>query len=111
MIYKKYVTKNGTKYARIGGGKGLAKYRWISKDDVPENLLKKLENADEVASMNCVFCNTESKLSRFVNGEAVAICEEHYYNTTLGQIAQQVRINSESQNEKETPKVKESQTA
>lgn len=94
-----------------GGPGGIMRYRnktinkFVSKKDIPANVLKLLSTQDEVddsgmqlerPNNECVFCGMATKLSRIVNQQTVAICEQHYHSESLGRIAQQVRINEEA---------------
>lgn len=39
----------------------------------------------------CLFCGAFTNTKRFVNLQTIAVCEEHYYSTTIGQIAQKMK--------------------
>lgn len=87
-------------------GIGATVYRMDNKliktADVPSNVVDLLEHQPEVDDTNlklqtpyrnCVFCKDYTKLSRMVNQQTVYICEKDFYDKTIGQIAQQVRLN------------------
>lgn len=48
-------------------------------------------NSDKLSPKSCIFCRSYTKYTRFVNGQVVYICEEHYHSKNIGQIAQQLR--------------------
>jgi hypothetical protein len=45
----------------------------------------------EAPGKQCIFCGQYAKYTRFINLQTIAICEEHYYSTTVGQTAQRIR--------------------
>jgi hypothetical protein len=55
---------------------------------------KKKEKEAVIIEKKCLFCGVESKLTRQVNLRTVVLCEEHYYDKNIGQIAEQ--LNKES---------------
>lgn len=78
----------------------------IKKTEVPANIYDQLINADigtviddaevkvvEAPLKLCIFCKQPTKLTRFVNLQTVYLCEEHYHDKTIGQVAQQIREN------------------
>lgn len=80
-------------------------HKFIKTADVPGNVLELLEIQDSVDDENlqmtkpmkpCVFCKVPSKLSRIINQQTLAICEEHYYSKSTGQVVQQARLNEEA---------------
>ena len=99
--YTRYEIKGkGFRYRKDG--------KLISKDDVPEEEIRRLEAEDvavvppdndealpeehvPVTNRVCVFCGMHSNWTRFVNGQTVVLCETHYYNETIGKIAQKLR--------------------
>lgn len=96
-------------YTKTIGGLGYTVYkrdrRPCKTADVPGNIMTLLETQDEVDDTElklekplnkCVFCGMFTRLSRQANGQSIDICEEHYHNSTLGQLVQQVRLNEEA---------------
>lgn len=96
-------------YRAQKGLKGSKLYRkdghLIKTDTVPGNIVALLETQDEVDDTNlhneaplkkCVFCGMGTKFYRQANGQALAVCENHYHNSTLGQTVQQARVNEEA---------------
>ncbi len=91
-IYKMIETKNK-------GHRYFKDKRFIKKTDIPAEILEKLEIGkdipDEGEQLNsdaklCLFCGVGCKLTRLVNNKVVYLCEEHYYDKNVGQIAQRV---------------------
>lgn len=71
-----------------------------SKDSIPPVVLGNLQpgipyeyviEGPKVNDKKCIFCGMHSNLTRMVNGEVVALCEEHFYSESLGRVAQKVR--------------------
>lgn len=85
--YKVIKMKNGFRYTKDK--------KFISVKDVPGDILDKLraEETPAVVEKSCIFCRAFSNLKRTVNLQTVALCEEHFYSTNIGQIAQQLREN------------------
>lgn len=78
--------------------------RPVKTTEVPSNIVDLLEHQPEVDDellklespyRRCVFDGEYTKLSRVVNQQTIYICEKDFYDKTIGQIAQQVRINEE----------------
>jgi Fe-S-cluster containining protein len=88
----------------------------IYKKDVPTAVLEALESTNSVTApavdipvppsveveeeaeeqeppvdKSCIFCGTESKLTRMYQSKPVYLCDEHFHSTNLGQIAQHLR--------------------
>lgn len=73
----------------------------IKKEKVPANIVARLIDGEmdiDEASVKlegparfCLFCKKLCKATRFVNGQTVYLCEEHYHSKNIGQIAQQLR--------------------
>lgn len=97
-IYKAYKGLQGSKIYRKDG-------RIQKSDTVPGNIVALLETQDEVDDTNlqheaplkkCIFCGMGTKMYRQANGQSLAVCENHYHNSTLGQLVQQARVNEEA---------------
>lgn len=68
--------------------------KFIGKDKIPPEEIERMEEATksrEIESKACIFCGMHSNLQRSVNGKVVALCEQHFYSTNIGQVAQQIR--------------------
>lgn len=96
--YRKIKVRNGFRY--------LYNNRLVKKESVPVSVLEQLETQDTVpepvtetvtqeiqpeVDKSCIFCGQHSTSSRFINLQTIFICEEHYYTTNVGQIAQKMR--------------------
>ena len=88
--YTRYEIKGkGFRYRKNG--------KLITKDDVPVEEIKRLEDEEfpaepvQVTDKSCLFCGAYSNWQRLVNGQSVYVCEEHYYNETIGKVAQKLR--------------------
>lgn len=66
---------------------------------VPANIVRLLETEKEVDDTGmklekpygrCLFCLKLTHLEKTVQGQTIAICEEHFYSKTTGQIAQEI---------------------
>ena len=56
----------------------------ISKSESATLLIKKIEK-------KCIVCGAFPQFTRFYNNQIWEVCEDCYYNKTLGQIAEAVR--------------------
>lgn len=93
-------------YTAVAGPKGSVRYkkdnRFVKKIDIPADILIQLgvgmTNIDETPKeqelTNCIFCGMFTKGYRLLNLKPVYLCTEHYYEKTLGEVAQQVRRNN-----------------
>ena len=82
----------GTRYMKDG--------KFIAKDKVPEDVRIKLDRGElnvpveeappVVREKECIFCGAHTNLTRMVNLQTVALCEEHYYSETIGKVAQKL---------------------
>lgn len=72
----------GTRYLKDG--------KFIAKDKIPEGVIQSLESGAKGDKL-CLFCGKPSKLTRAYNAQPVYLCDEHYYDKTMGQIAQKAR--------------------
>lgn len=101
-------------YTKKINGLGYVNYRrdkrFVKTADVPGNIVDLLKEQDSVDDENikvtapykrCVFCKEETRLSRTINQQTIAICKKHFYSKTIGQIAQQVRLNEEETHEED----------
>jgi hypothetical protein len=75
--------KAGIRYMRDG--------KFISKDKVTTEELNELYEQTKPDPKACLFCGKHSKLTRFVNMQTLFLCEEHYHDKNIGQIAQKLR--------------------
>src|SRR4051812_25713924 len=74
--------------------------RFVKQDKIPLDVLSRLEPGKDVPDATealdpttklCVFCGMGTNINRMVNGQIVYLCEQHYYDSNIGQIAQRVR--------------------
>lgn len=93
-------------YKAFVGNRGGLRYmkdkRFIAKGKIPTDLLIEVnanvgKDVYDAASKllfgikECLFCGIGCKMTRSVNGEIVYMCDQHYYDTNIGQIAQKIR--------------------
>lgn len=105
--YKIVTGKNGDRYMKDS--------RFVSKASLPPEIYTQLkvgvtvtdEELNPVIDRACVFCGVYSNLSRLLNGQAVYICEEHYYSESIGKIAQRIRELHEEKHPKEIQQLQE----
>ena len=99
MSYKLVQGKHGIRFMKDG--------KFIAKDKVPQIIQDELKVGEilpdpvseivdvtierEKENRYCLFCHAYTTWKRVVNGQSIAICEAHYYDTNIGQIAQKVR--------------------
>lgn len=103
-LYKMRQLKIGIRYSigemgvSVNGEEPKAKYKFVAEADIPLDILALLSFDNEVDSeqmpvdKSCVFCEGPSKMSRMVNGQTVYICDTHYYDKTIGQVAAQINL-------------------
>lgn len=91
MTYKTVTGKNGVRYMKDN--------RFVAKADIPADVLVKLNVGMEVDDtpvekepLVCIFCGLGTKITRFLNQQTIAVCEEHYYSKNVGQTVQQFNI-------------------
>jgi hypothetical protein len=89
-------------YTAVPGPGGSIRYkknnRFVKKSDIPADILIKLEvgmtditeQAIEPEIHKCIFCNMVTKQYRLLNSKPVYLCEDDYYDKTLGQVAQKL---------------------
>lgn len=74
----------------------------VKTTDVPSNIVDLLEHQDSIDDANlklqspyrkCIFDGEYTKLYRMVNQQTLYVCEEHYQTMTIGQLAQQAKLN------------------
>lgn len=93
-IYSVVETSRGRRY-RLG-------HKFIKPTDIPANVFHLLQHQSSVDVSNmkveaplkrCIICEQPANMTRFLNMQTVALCEEHYYSSdiTIGVIAQHVR--------------------
>jgi hypothetical protein len=96
--YKMITSSRGDRYIKDG--------RLIKKADVPEHILDQLkagENLEQPKTevvdtleerrqqdRNCLFCSAYTTWKRHVNSQEVPICETHFFEMNVGQIAQKL---------------------
>lgn len=75
--------------------------QFVRINDIPANIFKLLDTEKEIDDSTikvleagwrgCVFCEGQGIRHRLVNLQTVYLCDMHYYSTTIGQIAEQLR--------------------
>ncbi len=90
-----------TKETRSNGSVGYRKNkRFVAKADIPALVFEALKVRNEVDDVEvnsgakyrqCIFCDEHSKNQRLVNGLTVYLCDDHYYDKNIGQVAEQLR--------------------
>lgn len=77
--------------------------RTVKSDTVPPEVVAGLEHTNPLDDTNipeapipvvdksCVFCGMGSRMTRLVNMQTVYICDQHYYDKTIGKIAERLR--------------------
>lgn len=90
--YTAIETRNGIRY--------LKDKKLFAKGNIPANIFPLIKVGETVSDENvrleaplkeCLFCGVPCKNVRLLNQQTVALCDEHYYSKTLGQVAQKVR--------------------
>lgn len=92
-MYEYKITKNQVVWYKDG--------KRVTRKEVPlrEKLRakKEIERTDigapieESPLKKCIICESFPNFTRFYNGKIVEVCEDCYYNKTLGQIAEAIR--------------------
>ena len=83
-----------TEYKVVAGKRGKRYFKnskFISADKILISVLERLTPDNPVTIKECLFCGAESKLERLVVGQSLALCNEHYYGKTIGQIVNKLR--------------------
>lgn len=62
----------------------------VSKKVIPEDELDRLLHPEKPSSKVCIFCGKRGTQSRLVNLQMVDLCDKHYYDTSIGEIAQRL---------------------
>lgn len=94
--YKLIKSGNGFRYMLNG--------RLVKRDSIDPEIIVALHNLPDNPKPEvrvCFFCGEGCKHSRFINLQTIYLCDDHYYSKTVGQIAQKMREDSETQ-EKES---------
>lgn len=90
-------------YTKKNGPRGRFLYfkdgKMISVKDIPEDIVDVLPLGGEYVEKEvvaptirkCLFCERDASESRFVNLRTIDLCEEHYYDTTIGEISQKLQ--------------------
>lgn len=67
----------------------------VPKSQVPlaekRKATKEIEIMGEITATGCILCNNPGEMTRVYNGTVYDLCEECYYNKTLGELAEKVR--------------------
>ena len=92
-------------YKVIQGSRGpryMKDNRFVKKLDIPADILIKLDvgmqelttEDNPLTEKVCAVCGQWGKMSKFLNGNAIVLCEDHYYSLTTGQVVQKIRERS-----------------
>lgn len=100
-MYKTFKAKGGSIRYMLDG-------RLVKKSSIPADVLIKLnvgmevdEKPVEKKELTCIFCDAPTRITRFLNMQSIAVCEEHYYSKNVGQTVQRLnQINGAKQDEK-----------
>lgn len=88
---------------------GEAGYRYLKNNKftnesrIPPEVMEKFEFTSDVdyddtpERRRCLFCDAPQSRQRYFNGVSIDLCNYHYQNKRLGQIAQQVRLLKEQE--------------
>lgn len=101
--YKMFTVRGRPKFRKIGE-RGLMKQNALPRDVMDHFGLLGDESPEEPKKnpKACIFCGMHSRYTRFVNGQTVYICDEHYYSENIGKIVQKLReLNHEKEDSKE----------
>lgn len=99
--YKKVIAKNGRVMFYADG-------KMVSKEYIPVTVKEELKTATVVESetplsqdhfetprqvdqKTCIICGDPAEHQKFLSGDIIGLCREHYLNTSSGKIAQAVR--------------------
>lgn len=85
-MYKLVEGKNGKRYMKDN--------KFVSVNSIPISELEKLFGKVEpkrTTGKECIFCGQQSRFTRFVNVQVVYLCDQDYYDQTVGKIAQRMR--------------------
>lgn len=80
-MYRKITGKTGVKYWKDG--------KFIKKTDIPASVFQNLQtNPEYDDSKECIFCGQPGTKIRQLNLMIVNLCDIHYFEKRLGQIAE-----------------------
>lgn len=87
MSYTRFKVRGTYRYMLDG--------KLISVKNIPAEELAKFEGKLEIVEpvkldKTCLFCGQPGNYPRLVNLRSVDLCEEHYFNTNIGMIAQKL---------------------
>lgn len=73
----------------------------FKKDSIPANIFQRLLDGEKDIDESdtkiegpvkfCLFCKAPCKLTRFINMQTIYLCDEHYQNKNIGQIAHKMK--------------------
>lgn len=87
-------------YAMVKTPGGAVRYKnvtsgkLVKRASIPPEALQKLfmeKVVEEAPKKSCLFCGAFAPCVRLVNLQAIALCNEHYYGKTIGQVVQHIR--------------------
>jgi len=88
-----YKSKEG-----VEGFRYLKNNKLTKESRIPHEVSEKFKFVDTIEYddapelRRCLFCDAPQSRQRYLNGQTVELCEWHYQNMRLGQIAQQVAL-------------------
>lgn len=94
--YKQIIRQHDVAYMKDSGDG----FKFIAKKNIPANVYELLGPDKVVDDSNlpasapvreCIFCGELATRSKFVDLQTLALCDEHYFNKTTGEIVQQLR--------------------
>ncbi len=90
--YRKVMVRGRPRYLGPPTGK------FIKAENIPPDVMIRLENEDKVptialaVSKECIFCGVgDCRLTRAINSQTIYLCGEHYYDKTIGKVAQRLK--------------------
>jgi hypothetical protein len=104
-MYEYKITKNQVVWYK--NGKRVArkevplKEKIRAKKEIDQSpLMRSTTDSTEPSEIDkkCIVCGAFPQFTRFYNGQIWEVCEDCYYNKTLGQIAEAVRKKNEATN-------------
>jgi hypothetical protein len=88
-MYTSFMVRGKPRYMRDG--------KLIKASEVPPEEIERLnkgsviEQPEPKKDKGCIFCGAHSRYTRFVDGQTVYVCDDHYYSETIGKVAQRLR--------------------
>lgn len=93
-IYKRFDHPHGSRYRRdnkLFSGKNIPEAIKIQLDIMPAGTEIDENFEPPKEERNCIFCGMDAKIPTTINGQTIFRCEQHYYDTNIGQVVTQLR--------------------